>query len=417
MQRDKRVKKGFTLLEILLVIAAIGILAAIVLVAINPTKQLAQVRNTKRVSDINSLYKAIEQRTIDIGGAYPGDIGIYKDICPIGVNTNCVDLSGLVTTYIAAIPLDPSGGNYKIGINPDNNRISIKAPNIELGRPIILNEILMTVEYLVVGGGGGGGKVNSQGNHAGGGGAGGVLAGSITVKAQNYTITVGNGGATQTSNTTGGNAGENSSLGSLVIANGGGGGNSVSAPNKNGGSGGGASTWVQVPETGISGQGYAGGLFSGPVNTNAGGGGGAGGVGGNGNGVRVGGAGGVGVQNSISGTAVWYAGGGGGAGGDGNASSSGGAGGSGVGGNGMTFRDPNQATNIAATAGTNGTGSGGGGGSNTNGAAGGSGIVIIRYKTDGSDGISPSSTGGTKTTVGEYTIHTFTTSGTFTIAE
>jgi hypothetical protein len=41
--------------------------------------------------------------------------------------------------------------------------------------------------------------------------------------------------------------------------------------------------------------------------------------------------------------------------------------------------------------------------------------VIIRYQTDGSDGISPSSTGGTKTTSGAYTIHTFTSNGTFTV--
>jgi hypothetical protein len=67
-----------------------------------------------------------------------------------------------------------------------------------------------------------------------------------------------------------------------------------------------------------------------------------------------------------------------------------------------------------------GTGGGGGGGDvfssgGTYAGAGGSGVVIVRYKTDGSDGISPSSTGGTKTTSGIYTIHTFTSSGTFTV--
>jgi hypothetical protein len=76
----------------------------------------------------------------------------------------------------------------------------------------------------------------------------------------------------------------------------------------------------------------------------------------------------------------------------------------------MSFKSP---SNVDATAGTNGRGGGGGGGSNTSGAKGGTGIVIIRYKTDGSDGVSTSSTGGTITTSGAYTIHSFTTGGTF----
>ena len=63
-------------------------------------------------------------------------------------------------------------------------------------------------------------------------------------------------------------------------------------------------------------------------------------------------------------------------------------------------------------------GHGGGGGANVAsfdvGANGSDGVVIISYATDGSDGIDPSSTGGTKTTSGGQTIHTFTTSGTFT---
>jgi len=63
-------------------------------------------------------------------------------------------------------------------------------------------------------------------------------------------------------------------------------------------------------------------------------------------------------------------------------------------------------------------GGGGGGGwlyAQGTGGAGGSGIVIIAYKTDGSDGVSTSSTGGTITTSGANTIHTFTSSGTWTM--
>lgn len=67
-------------------------------------------------------------------------------------------------------------------------------------------------------------------------------------------------------------------------------------------------------------------------------------------------------------------------------------------------------TNQAGTAGTANTGGGGGGGGypNSDGQAGGSGVVIIRYPG------AQHATGGTVTSSGGYTYHTFTSSGTFT---
>jgi hypothetical protein len=68
--------------------------------------------------------------------------------------------------------------------------------------------------------------------------------------------------------------------------------------------------------------------------------------------------------------------------------------------------------NTSGTAGTANTGSGGGGtggyGASFDGGNGGSGIVIIRYLG------AQRGTGGTVTSSGGYTIHTFTSSGTFT---
>jgi hypothetical protein len=65
--------------------------------------------------------------------------------------------------------------------------------------------------------------------------------------------------------------------------------------------------------------------------------------------------------------------------------------------------------NASGTAGTANTGGGGGGsGGTANGANGGSGVVIVRYLG------SQRGTGGTITSSGGYTYHTFTTSGTYT---
>lgn len=69
-----KIKKAFTLLEILLVVAAIAILATIVIIAINPQKQLAEARNSQRRSDIETILNAVYQYSIDNQGQFPDDI-------------------------------------------------------------------------------------------------------------------------------------------------------------------------------------------------------------------------------------------------------------------------------------------------------------------------------------------------------
>jgi prepilin-type N-terminal cleavage/methylation domain-containing protein len=153
--------KGFTLLEILLVIAAIGILASIVLVAINPNRQIAQARNTVRQADINTIQKAVEQYLIETG-SYPSSISTTPGyICntgteQVGGSTNCsgrVDLRELVPTYLAGIPKDPqdTGTNtgYIVAINPDNNKISIQASLSERGI-LVINPLSIVTDGLVL---------------------------------------------------------------------------------------------------------------------------------------------------------------------------------------------------------------------------------------------------------------------------
>ncbi len=132
--RIQRKNKGFTLLEILLVIAAIGILAAVVLIAINPNKQIEAAREAKRKSDQNAIAKAIQQYSIDNNGQYPAGIDIgAKVICntkaeQVGSTTICTnktDLRLLVPNYIASIP-EPDSNNYYV--RRSNNSIEVSHP-------------------------------------------------------------------------------------------------------------------------------------------------------------------------------------------------------------------------------------------------------------------------------------------------
>lgn len=264
------------------------------------------------------------------------------------------------------------------------------------------------VDVLVIGGGGGGGADTTGGGSlhvSGGGGGGGAMnyQTSIAVGIGNYGVGVGVGG---TPSTTAGANGVNgtdslfSGTGISTVTGIGGGGGGTAAVGSNGGSGGGgggtgAGSTNYAGGTGTTG--FAGGAAAstnggGPGDNGGGGGGGAGAVGTAAaitpvSGFTNAGNGGNGATNSISGTSVTYAGGGGGGffSGGGGAVGTGGTGGGGNGGSSGT-------ANTGGGAGADGTG--------------GSGIVIISYVTG-----SLTATGGTMTTSGGRTIHSFTATG------
>src|ERR1035437_6835614 len=106
--KSKRAR-GFTLIEILVVIGIIAILAAIVIIAINPARQFAQARDTQRTSDVSAISNAIGQYIADHKGIATTTITgpDLKDIsnAAVGDANLCVDL---VPTYMAALPVDPN---------------------------------------------------------------------------------------------------------------------------------------------------------------------------------------------------------------------------------------------------------------------------------------------------------------------
>lgn len=429
--------RGFTLLEILLVVGIIAILAGIVIVAINPARQLAQVRNTERRSDIKQIDSAVKQFYID-KGYYPASTTLttsLTEICATGDNTatvdcdtdNLVDLSELVPTYITSIPVDPkattvNGSGYSI-LKDSSRKTAVKADNAELDTFIAIgisgptggggggtttcdasggeesevggykihtftsdgtftvNSDNCTVEVLVVAGGGGGGM-----DGGGAGGAGGLAYSSNLSISGEFNVNIGQAGQGANSSSENGGQGGDSSFGDIFSVSGGGGGKSRYGGDTgiNGGSGGGGSWNNYDPGAGTSGQGFAGGSAATGGNYGTGGGGGAGGVGSSGSGYH-GGSGGVGKNYpqfaTVGGSpAGWFAGGGGG--GNGQAEEehiNSGLGGNGGGGDGSAC--PGSYSR-SGTDGIPNTG-GGAGGNCFNGGIlghdGGSGIVIVRY--------------------------------------
>jgi type IV pilus assembly protein PilA len=113
--------KGFTLIEILVVIGIIAVLAAIVIIAINPARQFAQARNSQRASNVNSILNGIGQKIADnkgtFGGGSPSCPTMPVNMASSSIMTGAgtppssptanINLSCLTPTYIPSFPTDP----------------------------------------------------------------------------------------------------------------------------------------------------------------------------------------------------------------------------------------------------------------------------------------------------------------------
>ena len=141
-------RPGFSLIELLLVIAIMALLMFVTLLALNPTKQLADARNAQRQSDVNVLINATHQYLVD-HDALPGQIPLStsKEICRTGNAglpcTNGVRLEELSGTYIAEVPHDPlapttgTGTRYWIVRDPAD-RVTVIAPYAERNKNIYM---------------------------------------------------------------------------------------------------------------------------------------------------------------------------------------------------------------------------------------------------------------------------------------
>lgn len=119
---------GFTVIELLTVMAIIGLLSALAIVAVNGAREKARI--AKAQEDVRSIHKTIAMLEIDTG-EWPDHKNAFEDECGVSDNEICGDgctysitdcESGITCDdgyflswrgpYMENIPLDPWGNEY-----------------------------------------------------------------------------------------------------------------------------------------------------------------------------------------------------------------------------------------------------------------------------------------------------------------
>lgn len=142
-------RSGFTLIELIIVIAIIAVLAVAVFVALDPARRLHAGRNSTRWSDTTAVLQAIKQYQADNSGNLPAtataidtaaatvqiigeDVGACTITCTgVSVAAAACGLNALDTdlaTYIPRVPRDPLNGsanNTRYYVNRDANGVII----------------------------------------------------------------------------------------------------------------------------------------------------------------------------------------------------------------------------------------------------------------------------------------------------
>lgn len=114
--------RGFTLVELLVVIAIVAILAAVVVLIINPLELTRRGRDAARLSDLSNLQNAINvavQEATDSGEAilcagtnYPcSEDSVNGSRASDGTGWVMVDLGGNQSVSVPTLPVDPTNNN------------------------------------------------------------------------------------------------------------------------------------------------------------------------------------------------------------------------------------------------------------------------------------------------------------------
>lgn len=145
-------RKGLTLIEIVIGVALIALVAGMGFLAINPVGQLASARNSQRNFHLNGLMNGIRQNMADTsGGGFTCESGPLPTSTPKKIATGAgnYDIAPcLVPTYLPTMPFDPSAAGahyvsnddydtgYTVIRNASSGQVTLNAPAAELNKVI-----------------------------------------------------------------------------------------------------------------------------------------------------------------------------------------------------------------------------------------------------------------------------------------
>jgi len=94
LKQSNKLIRSFTLVELLIVIAILAVLAAAVVIVLNPAELLAQGRDSQRISDVNMMKKAVDLFIVDNSTSSLGvSQKVYISIPD--TSTTCANIAGL----------------------------------------------------------------------------------------------------------------------------------------------------------------------------------------------------------------------------------------------------------------------------------------------------------------------------------
>jgi prepilin-type N-terminal cleavage/methylation domain-containing protein len=107
-------EKGFTLIELLVVIGIISVLIVALILVVKPGEKLAQARDNRRLSDVETIYGVIEQYVFINSGELPGSDGNCFDNKSAGETFDAYECEIYLSDFLNELPRDPIYGTTEV---------------------------------------------------------------------------------------------------------------------------------------------------------------------------------------------------------------------------------------------------------------------------------------------------------------